>query len=171
MRRSNRVLSLLALILLAAVQLKAQVATGTPPYGSFGGGPDVINLANLNSHITIPVLHKPGRGMNFTYDLSYDTSVWTPLGSSGNHVWTPVYNWGWRGQTEIATGYISYNLTIYECDYQLPHQPLLEGYELDTYDAFVYHDPWGVSHPFNGDTLFILPSNLGEVARLGTINL
>src|SRR5713226_6561704 len=57
-------------------------ATGTPPFGSFGGGPDIINLADLNSHITVPVLHKSGRsGFNFTYDLSYDTSVWTKVTS------------------------------------------------------------------------------------------
>jgi len=93
----------------------AQVQTGAPPFGSFGGGPDVINLANLNAHMTIPVLHKPGRGTNFTYDLSYDTSVWTPLDSSGNHIWTPAYNWGWRGVTEVATGYVSYRTIQRQC--------------------------------------------------------
>jgi hypothetical protein len=39
-----------------------QVQTGTPPFGSFGGGPDVINNANLNAHLTIPIVHKLGRG-------------------------------------------------------------------------------------------------------------
>jgi hypothetical protein len=62
-------------------------ATGTPPFGSFGGGPDVINLANLNSHITVPVLNKPGRGTNFTYDLSYDSSVWYPVTSGSTTTW------------------------------------------------------------------------------------
>src|ERR1041384_1854178 len=50
--------------------------TGTPPFGSFGGRPDVINLANLNAHLSIPILHKAGRGLNFVYDLTYDSSVW-----------------------------------------------------------------------------------------------
>ena len=72
-------------------------ATGTPPFGSFGGGPDVINLANLNSHITVPVLHKPGRGMNFTYDLSYDSSVWYAVTSGSTTSWQPVSNFGWAG--------------------------------------------------------------------------
>jgi len=58
-------------------------AAGTPPFGSFGGGPDIINLANLNAHLAIPVLHKPGRGMNFTCDLSFDSSVWYPSAANG----------------------------------------------------------------------------------------
>src|SRR5258708_7398625 len=87
-------------ILLIVSVAHAQVATGTPPFGSFGGGPDAIDLANLNSHISIPVLHKPGRGTNFTYDLSYDSSVWYPVTSGGTTTWQPVQNWGWRGITE-----------------------------------------------------------------------
>src|SRR5437763_16778075 len=108
----HRFFLLLALALsfegLTAEIASAQVPTGTPPLGSFGGGPDVINLANLNSHIDIPVLRRPGRGTNFTYDLSYDSSVWYPVTSGGVTSWQPVTNWGWRGQTESATGYISY---------------------------------------------------------------
>jgi len=86
-----------------------------PPFGSFGGGPDVINLANLNSHITVPVLNKPGRGTNFTYDLSYDSSIWYPVGSSGSQVWTQVGGWGWRGQTEAESGYVSYFPIVFNC--------------------------------------------------------
>src|SRR2546425_13176493 len=92
-------LALVALILVAFLPLSAsaQVRTGTPPFGSFGGGPDIINLDNLNSHLTFPILHKPGRGTDFTYDLSYDTSVWYPVGSVGSQSWQPVSNFGWLG--------------------------------------------------------------------------
>src|SRR6266849_8017195 len=101
----TRARTLVVLCLLAVLPslTHAQLTTGSPPLGSFGGGPDVINLANLNSHIAIPVLHKPGRGTNFTYDLSYDSSVWYPVGVSGSQTWQYVNNWGWRGQTEVAT--------------------------------------------------------------------
>ena len=86
----------------------AQVSTGTPPFSSIGGGPfDTVNLGNLNVHFAIPVLHKAGRGMPFTYDVSYDSSIWTPVTSSGNTQWQPATNWGWRGVTEGKTGYIS----------------------------------------------------------------
>ena len=67
----------LMVVLLTGVA-SAQIATGTPPFGSFGGGPfDTVNLGNLNVHFAIPVLHKAGRGVPFTYDLSYDSSIWT----------------------------------------------------------------------------------------------
>jgi hypothetical protein len=95
MTRILRCAFLLIVVALGAEAASAQVATGTPPFGSFGGGPDVINLANLNSHISVPVLHKAGRGTNFTYDLSYDSSVWYPVTSGSTTSWQPVYNWGW----------------------------------------------------------------------------
>jgi hypothetical protein len=61
----------------------AQVSTGTPPFGSFGGGPfDTVNLGNLNVHFAIPVVAQ-GWGMPFTYDLNYDSSIWTAVTSSG----------------------------------------------------------------------------------------
>src|SRR5258708_6047053 len=116
---SYTLLLLIALVFtfedLVATSASAQVATGTPPFSSVAGGPDVINLANLNSHIDIPVLQKPGRGTNFTYDLSNDSSVWYPVTSGGITSWQPVRNWGWRGQTEAATGYVSYSQIVFNC--------------------------------------------------------
>lgn len=120
----------------------AQVTTGTPPFGSFGGGPDVINLGNLNAHITVPILHKAGRGTNFTYDLSYDSSVWYPVTSGSTTTWTPALNFGWRAQTEIATGYISFTtISTYQ---RVPPCYITQ------YTNFVYHDPFGIPHSFNG---------------------
>ncbi len=84
----------------------AQVSTGTPPLGSFSSGPDVINLGNLNVHFAIPVFSKPGRGGRFFYNLGYESSLWSPVSSSGTRIWTPVANWGWRGQTDAAVGYV-----------------------------------------------------------------
>ena len=157
MIRSIRALPLLLLLCLTAVQAHAQVATGTPPYGSFGGGPEIINLANLNSHIVIPVLHKPGRGTNFAYDLSYDSSVWYPVGVSGHQTWNPVADMGWRAITEAATGYVNSNQTqTDDCGFW---KPLGGGHEIFivtgyTYSEtnWVYHDALGIRHPFNGST-------------------
>jgi len=145
MRRLSLVLFVLALISVAAVHSRAQgPATGTPPFGSFGGGPDVINRANLNSHLTVPVLHKPGRGTNFTYDLSYDSSIWYPVGVSGSQTWQPVTNFGWRGLTEVLTGYVSNTTT---------HVTVCNGQGvLYTASNWVYHDTFGAPHPFSGTT-------------------
>lgn len=149
----------------------AQVQTGTPPFGSFGGGPDIINLANLNSHIVVPALHKVGRGTNFTYDLSYDTSVWSPTSSSGTNAWTPVQNFGWRGQTEVATGYVSYfrSFTSISC--------IVNGRRAETnwyvYGNYFYHDAFGVAHAFPGVTMVVVlaascPANIPASNPSGT---
>jgi len=137
-------LSLLVLLLVSGGCL-AQVQTGTPAFGSFAGGPDVINLANLNSHIDIPILAKPGRGMSFNYDLVYDSSVWYPVKSGSTTTWQPVFNWGWVAQTAVATGYISYHMAMLNCDTPPPiHQYYI-------FNNWVYYDPWGRSHKFYGE--------------------
>ena len=146
MTRIVRSTFLLFLLSLISTGSHAQVQTGTPAFGSFGGGPDVVNLANLNTHLDIPMLNKPGRGgMNFTYDLTYDSSVWYPATVNGQQVWQPVFNWGWLAQSVIQTGYISYYKATMNCDGTKPPFPQYSYYEF-----FVYHDPWGWSHPFNG---------------------
>ena len=81
---------LFVFLLLSGLPASAQVATGTPPFGSFSGGPETINNANLNTHWTYPILHKTGRGLNFQYDAHYDSSVWFPTGAIGSQVWQPV---------------------------------------------------------------------------------
>lgn len=134
----------------------AQVATGTPPFGSFGGGPDTINLGNLNVHIAIPVVNKAGRGIPFTYQLTYDTSVWYPVGASGSQVWTPVNNWGWQGQTAVATGYVEYNSSPGSCTSggrQVPYT---------IYNFIDYVDAFGVNHYFN-----LVADNLTGHSRCG----
>src|ERR1700728_1102203 len=91
-------------ILISTHLLVAQVATGTYPYGTYDSASvDTINVGNLNVHFAIPILNKAGRGMPFTYALSYDSSIWMPESVSGVWEWQPVNNWGWRGSTEIAT--------------------------------------------------------------------
>jgi hypothetical protein len=136
----------LAVLLLTGVA-SAQVATGTLPFGSFGGGSfDTVNLGNLNVHFAIPVLHKAGRGMAFTYDLSYDSSVWTPATSSGVTQWQPASNWGWRGVTEAKTGYVTYQTS------STTNGPCTTY----TYSGYVYHDSFGSPHPFPGTATHIV---------------
>jgi RHS repeat-associated protein len=151
-------LALVALVLVASVA-SGQVKTGTPPFGSFGGGPDMINLANLNSHISIPVLHRPGRGLNFTYDLSYDSSVWYPVAGT----WQPVQSWGWRAATEAATGYISDSGTITGTCNPSGHAEIPGRI---TVSNWVYHDPFGISHSFSGSAII----NTGNCPAYGGPN-
>ena len=146
MIRSLRCSFLVILLLFTAGTSLGQVDTGTPPFGSFSGGPDIINNANLNAHITIPVLHKAGRGTSFSYDLTYDSSVWYPVTSGSTTSWQPVNDWGWNVQTAVATGFISLKVTSKNCSTN-PH--LFVGF-ITTLSNWVYHDMFGVAHPFAG---------------------
>jgi len=127
----------LAFACFAMGRAEGQATTGAPPFGSMAGGPfDTIDLANLNVHFAVPVVHKTGRGIPFTYDLSYDNSVWIPS------YWTPALNWGWRGQSEIVTGYVSYSTVVHRCYGEN------SWLYYNEYTGWVYHDPWGIQHRF-----------------------
>ena len=150
MTRPTRALMLLVLSVFSTVGLFGQVKTGTPPFGSFGGGPEVLNLANLNAHWTIPVLHKAGRGTNFSYDLGYDSSIWQPVGASGHQTWYPSSNFGWAApSTQSLTGFISFTQT-----YVITCTQNGQGVTY-TQSNFVYVDPLGAPHPFAGSTTYI----------------
>lgn len=136
-------------LLFAALPGSAQVQTGTPPFGSFVGGPDTINLGNLNVHLTIPVLHRPGRGTNFNYDLTFDSSVWYPVGVSGSQSWQNVPNWGWTSNNAFASGnegYLVYTQTTTYCYDGQGHPNGADQYISNS----IYYDPWGTPHHFTG---------------------
>jgi RHS repeat-associated protein len=133
------------LMIILVISVSAQVATGTPPFGSFGGGPfDIINLGNLNVHLAIPVLHRSGRGTPFTYDLSYDSSVWSPVTSSGTTQWQPASGWGWKGTTEAALGYISQTSTSNPCTYYINGRA--HTYNYTSWRTYGYGDKFGAFH-------------------------
>lgn len=138
--------------LLAALPASAQTppATGTPPFGSFAGGPDIINLANLNSHLCVPVLHKPGRGTDFNYDLCYDSSVWYPVTSGSTTTWQPTSaSNGWTSSLQYG-GYTSRSTSVSRYyTYCGPHQIPLHAYVTTyTYSNWVYADGRGIAHPY-----------------------
>jgi hypothetical protein len=126
--------------------LTAQVKPGQYAYGSFDNkGFDTINLGNLNVMAAIPIINKPGRGgTNFTYTLAYNGAVWYPAGASGSQTWVNTQNWGWQGQTEVATGYVSEEQLNSFCLNGTTRVPLL------TIADVIYYDPFGGSHRFNG---------------------
>ena len=125
-----------AFIVLSAENADGQ-ATGTPPFGSFAGGPDVINLADINVHWDFPVFARAGRGIPFNYTLSFDNSVWRVVtDGSGNQSWQPPLNgvFGWTRQTDAVTGYVTYTASVVGCG--------------TIYSNWVYHDQRGTAHSF-----------------------
>src|SRR5258708_5585159 len=97
LKKSNckTLLAAFVLTIAMAATCAASVTTGTPPYQSFGGGPDVINFGNLNVHYShgTSVL-QDGSGITVYVDGYYDTpsasvklksgEVITPQLSSGS---------------------------------------------------------------------------------------
>ncbi len=143
------------LLILATGISSAQVATGTPPFGTFGGGPfDTVNLGDLNVHFAIPVLNKVGRGIPFVFNISYDSSLWTPVTSSGVTSWQPDSAWGWHSQTDAVTGYVPPPATTFE---MIPcGQKPRNSWTTSTYSGFV--DEFGTFHPVSGLFLQTGPS-------------
>jgi RHS repeat-associated protein len=145
--------TIVVLLILASVLSAQGPAIGTPPLGSFGGGPfDVINLGNLNVHFTVPILHKAGRGMPFAYDLTYDSSVWYPGSVSGVQTWQPVAGyWGWHGLNNT-----NYTNTNYSTLYTSGNCGQLgqNTWQSWQYSHLVYTDQTG-NHPFPYGSSFI----------------
>jgi hypothetical protein len=128
----------------SASTMLGQVTTGTYSYGTFDNlGLDTVNVGNLDVHFSIPVLNKAGRGIPFYYNLSYDSSVWYPVTTNGVQYWTPVQGFGWAANTDVATGYASYVQSV----------STRGACTTVRNSSFVYHDTFGVLHPFNGGAI------------------
>lgn len=155
MRIRPLLLSLSALLLLlVGPSISAQVVTGTPPFGSFSGGPDIIDNANLNVHYAIPARSKAGRGMNFNYNITYDSSVWQPVPSGSTKAWQPVPGWGWwSGLAAGGQQYILYNVTSSGATLCGDNQGRINEY---TFTNFVYYDIVGTPHYFNTSATYVV---------------
>ena len=152
-----RTISCIFVLLFAVSDGMGQVATGTYTYGTYDNkGFDTINVGNLNVHSSIPVLNKAGRGMSFTYSLSYDSSIWHPSSVNGSLVWTPANYFGWGADTNVITGYVSYSTTTTKTPNPLGPSPPKGGKlptcTVTTYDNWTYYDPLAIPHAFDGST-------------------
>jgi RHS repeat-associated protein len=145
MARSVRVfLFVLMLLGVSNRYSSAQVQTGAPQFGSSAGGPDVVNLANLNVEFTVPVINKPGRGSNFSHNLVYDSSVWQPAINNGTLSWVSTAGqWGWQGLQPAGVAYATYALSYStgQCGQNL-------FYQMWSYSNFQFFDSFGVIHTF-----------------------
>jgi RHS repeat-associated protein len=117
------------------------VATGLPLFGSFSGGPDIVNNADLNVHYEIPIREKSGL-VPFYYILTYDSSVWHPVGTSGSQTWQFAPNMGWRVLTPVVTGSVTFSETQQSCFDRAGNM-----YYYNRYSNFSYTDPRGTVHP------------------------
>jgi hypothetical protein len=102
------------------------------PLGSYAGPQ---NLSNLNTNISIPVITRAGRGLNFTYNLQYNTNVWLVNDPSG--VLVNADQFGWQGDLSVAmSGGTQHSST--PCGYHRYWQ----------YRDYVFTDQSGTVHSF-----------------------
>jgi RHS repeat-associated protein len=139
----NRLVLVLCAILpsVSPLAIAQDPGTGLYAFGTFDSrGFDTINVGNLNIHFQVPIVNKPGRGLNFAYSLVYDGLVWSPVTTTGTTVWVPDINWGFRGQlVGPITGYLTFMSQSLPCGRGI-------GVRNSNY---VYHDPYGKNHLFN----------------------
>jgi RHS repeat-associated protein len=155
---TRRSLLLIAVLALATTICSAQVITGTPPFGSFAGGPDQVNLANLNVHLNVPVFSRPGRGLPFNFYLTYDNSIWYPVTTSGTTTWT-ANGTGW-GSSEVNVGSAVPTIissTSGTCG-SLPHL----GITSHTTYGWNYIDGFGTRHPFSATSTMTINTCTGS---------
>jgi hypothetical protein len=124
--------------------LCAQQQTGTPPLASLTGGPDIVNLSNLNFEWRIPVIHKAGRATPFLFDLDLNSSVWYVVTSGSTHSWQPTTGYSQpTTATLLGTTSSSARQTVCNGNSRIP---------LTIYSNWTYTDPGGTSHPFGFST-------------------
>jgi YD repeat-containing protein len=119
-------------------------ATGTPTFSSIQGGPDAINLGNLNVHWSFPVFGRPGRGLSFSYALSLDSSVWSVIPGTPTNMWGHSSTWGRIFGSLPAVGAAFYKITGRTC-----HDPIIGAYPYNQITFTSYLDPRNTGHSFN----------------------
>jgi RHS repeat-associated protein len=143
-------LAIVLCLLLSAPAAFSQ--TGFPLYGSFQSGQsDSVNLQNLNTNFSIPLVSTPGRNGTFGISLVYNSLMWSP----SIYGWMPgvpgaAPNGGWTTTNPI--GSVTYGDTVTngtcgrcyaggDCD----------GYKLiELLNNYAYVDPAGTPHGFSG---------------------
>jgi RHS repeat-associated protein len=172
--RSSRLYTLFALgFLVCGCLLTAQPAlgqsdvsgfVGVPPFSTWSQGQiDGVNLGNLDVHLSIPLVHKAGRGMDFNLALNYDSTIWES--KTGGTIANPTYTWtpysssyyGWSGMNSGSVfGYILF---------KSPHDTVGRCTGTYTvYDDFVYVDPSGASHPVDGILVYPAVNNCASTS-------
>src|SRR5258708_36267615 len=129
--------SLTLTVLTASADAQTQ-QTGLPQFGSLeSGGFDAINHQNLNVGFSIPIVSNPGRGMPYSFAITYNSLIWVLNGSGSTWTWQLLGS-GWNYKS--LTGQTSYSFT-WDMDCYL-------GTREDIYSNYSYTESNGTVHPF-----------------------
>jgi RHS repeat-associated protein len=103
----------------------------------------VINLANGNLHLEIPIGTAPQRGrLQMQEKLVYDSRIWVPVNTGTGTVWQPSEG-GWRFVTGTETGAVSHSTVRTKCS------PEYGGGSYTDYENFAWTAPDGTVHTFS----------------------
>src|SRR5215469_9725247 len=145
---------ILACVLVLGWQVASgQVTTGTPWLGSFDGGPDVINLGNLNVSWTFPMINKPGRGIPFVLAPTLDSSIWYPVTSGSTTSWPPLTSWGWIGLPGGYAGKVTNTTTTlgpFICGQPVNGNSYYYSFYEQLLQNWAFVDARNTPHPFSG---------------------
>lgn len=85
-------------------QVEPNNSTGTPPFGSYGGQNENINLGTGNLNISLPLFSFGARGMGLSLDAAYDSKVWHPFRFFDDITGQYIYDWDGQEVGGIALG-------------------------------------------------------------------
>ena len=146
----------LATVLISCAVSAQTVGTGAYPFASFDSpGFDSINLGNLNTTFTIPIVQKAGRGLPFSYALQYEGLIWTAVANGSTTTWVPNPNWGFTGVLNgtAFAGYLTHISSVSACGGG-PVKPVPVGDPTPppgtqtVSSGYVFHDAFGATHKF-----------------------
>lgn len=128
-------------------QVEPNNTTGTPPFGSFGGQNENVNLANGNLNISIPLFSFGARGMGLSLNAVYDSKIWHPSQWFDETILQNVYDWDTQDN-----GTLGWNVT------GLPALTAIERCtgcddpvtRVNWYEHFIVTLPDGSRHEFPG---------------------
>jgi hypothetical protein len=117
---------------------------GIPPGSTITGGPDVINLSGLGVHFEIPVHGRTGRGMNFSFNMNFDSSSYSLIPILGGSQWSSLVGSLSTGGLN-GLGAIMMSVAQKTCRDSSRQQQTYDDY---TFSG--YQDSEGTTHPFGG---------------------
>jgi RHS repeat-associated protein len=132
-------------------KITVQNRGGELPFSTtIGTGVEEVGATSQNLHITIPILHVPGRGMDYEFNLNYDARFWVAAtrtaGSSTFEVWNIDAGGVWSTNAPYVTNTAdSTYCNSFDVFFNGPTGTLTER------QNYIYHDASGAKHPLGID--------------------
>ncbi|MGH9491214.1 MAG: hypothetical protein ACRD17_11950 [Terriglobales bacterium] len=106
-----------------------------------------VNASNLDFRFTVPIVAKPGRGVPFTYGLTYNSDAAATIGA-----YPPFSNAGWLASGTASGGTIYYQTEYDTCTYYNPYNHQGTQHEYEVFTDWTYYDITGTPHYFEART-------------------